>query len=292
MSDLDPTPEQPQSDDQLLGVVSELRDELVALKQEVQDIRVNVQGEPDDSALSQDELDALMLATTQLEASSDPDDPAPAEVPEVGVLLSDEEIASLLNGATEAQQASEADIVSADDIKAMLGLREQSEETDEGLSASAAEPVSEVAEPVVPPASIAEIEPPAPTLELVTEADPEPESEPEPEPVAIDLDTIHSDALQKVSGEWAARALALPICLIDGTLHCLSVEPFDQEALDRLGESIGLRCVAHSAPAAKVVSEIRMRYGVQDEADLCEARTEPKKRLKISLPQRSKQKTS
>lgn len=292
MSDLEPTPEQSRSGDPLLGVVSELRDELVALKQEVQDIKVNVQGDADDTALSQDELDALMLATSQLEASADQDDPAPVEVPEVGVLLSDEEIASLLNGAAEAQVSSEADIVSADDIKAMLGLREQGEEIEDEPSAPIAEPSAEAPEPATPPAQIAEVEPTTPMLELVSEAEAEPESQAEPEAVAIDLDTIHADAIQKVPGEWAARALALPICIVDGTLHCLSIEPFDQESLDQLGHSIGLPCVAHAAPAARVVSEIRMRYGVQDETDLCAARTEPKKRFKIRLPQRGKKEAS
>lgn len=285
MSELEPQT----GPDPILSVVNELRGEIVALKQEVQEMRASDQPDPNDTALTKDELEALMLATSQLEEA---DDIASAETgQDVGVVLSEEEIAQLLSGAEAGAHAEESptDIVSADDIKAMLGLRDG--EVEEESEPVHAETVleSEVShlteaptpEPLSAPSEVTEPEAEVPAETPIEEAQ---------APLVLDFETIDLEALCRLPAEVAAEALALPFCIVEDTLHCLCVEPFGPEQQEAVAKASNMACQLHAAPVTRVVAEIRARYGAHDETALRSNRLEVKQ--KFSLKDKLKRKAS
>jgi|GEM_PF-4847563 len=263
-------------------VVAEIREEMAVLKGEVLDIRellasqnqIRTPLEPDsqelqncpevaaeepelellDSGLSTDELDALMTATEMLGRNVEPNevDAEPIAVEtKPGTALSDDEITALFAASGGPQptmeQPSEIDapIVPADEILAMLGLAdpvaEEAPEPDRHIEIATPELVSE--DPVVK----------------------EPEIEAELPDDIPNLEEIDPSAIERVPGALAAAALALPVCIVGENLHCLCIEPFDDEALKALSEAVGMAVVPHSGEPARVLREIRLRFGSLDE---------------------------
>lgn len=151
-------------------------------------------------------------------------------------------------GADAAQM--DTQIVSADEIKAMLGLSDPEDST-------TGEPSNTEPQEITPEElmAIEPVKPEAVALEPVAEQP----------AVEVDLNTIDEAAVALVPGHLAAAALAFPVLIVDGALHCLSVEPFDQEALAALGAETKLSVVPHAAPIERVLTEIRSRYIHEDD---------------------------
>jgi len=234
-----------------------------------------------DDGLSSEEMDALYSATSQLgstpvvdeasvEAVPEPPNPSPAATsptsgpaPAGGTLLSEDEIMKLLEEAKGDPRVIpvdpkpeliidpvtgdiEAELISADEIKAMLGVKD---EVDDSLP----EAVPPVEEAVV-------------SEEIEVSAEPEFEASESIEPSEeLDMETIDPSAVSKVPAGLAAAALALPVCVVGERLHCLCIEPFDTDALSEISKAIGLEVVPHAGAPARVLAEIRTRYGVTDE---------------------------
>ncbi len=150
----------------------------------------------------------------------------------------------------------EAQIVSAAEIQALLGIKDPAE--DEG---DADEPTDR--EPDFADVSSAGLEGHAasdngaPPGTVVTSADGDD---------AIELGEIDSATVARIPGSLAANALAIPVCVVDDTLHVLAAEPFDAPGIEAIGKTIGLPVVTHAAPIDRVLAEIRSRYGSEDDS--------------------------
>lgn len=211
--------------------------------------------------LSDDEIAALVAATSSLAEAAEPQSTdlatAPEAVFEQTVPLQAPEASGGLENLDPDDNA-DTHIVSAEEIQAMLGIKDLS--TDAELQVPSHES-DETQAPLSEDASIVD-----PEIEL-----------PVSEPVAsedVNLDEIDPGAVEKVPGILAAESLALPVCVIDDRLHCLSVEPFDHAGLDKISKLTGLTVVPHATSITRVLSEIRSRYGACDDDLLLSLRAE------------------
>ena len=280
---------------EFVEIVSELKSELSELKSEISQLKEQIGGtqhlelaetvsiapeaeildiESDVApALSTEELDALYKATQVLdpdfeEQDSDtnvPEESEPHLSTNEGLALSDEEILALLAPQSDQAQFDEnkvpdTQIVPAEEIMAMLGLADPAAET------PTVAPTVSTAKAVAGQEPVAQIQPDfegGTTLEV--EEGQEVQLENSPTSTTIDLDHCDPSVVQRVSGQLAARALAFPVCVVDGQLHCISIEPFDQEALNVISKSVGLQVVPHAADPFRVLGEIRLRYNDIDD---------------------------
>ena len=193
--------------------------------------------------------------------------------------MSNDEIQALLSATTpaakapELEEATAAPIVSAAEIQAMLGIKDPAQEIEPNAVAVTAEPELSVI-----------------TNEAPIQQDSE-ESEPDltmvSNPVDIDFDSIDPSAIEKVPGVLAAAGLAVPVCILDSQMHCMAVEPFDQEAIAEISKACGMTVIPHAALIDKVLATIRTRYGSDDDAHVWECRVEKKSSLLSKLLRRS-----
>ncbi|MBS1723347.1 MAG: hypothetical protein JSS66_10385 [Armatimonadetes bacterium] len=215
------------------------------------------------SALTQEEMDALFSATTELaQTASSPEEPDEPELaPVVPVEPEPIPVAAPVaksepepdSGFDRRSEEAELGIMSVEEIQAMLGVPDAPPEEEAHVSA---EP--EIAQPVVEPIEEAS---------AVEEDDPEVEPEPA-SPVAareFSRSDIEESVVARVAPELAIAALSVPVCLLDNTLHCLSVEPFDDAALNAIGNALNVSVSPHPASISDVVHELRQRYGHADD---------------------------
>lgn len=175
-----------------------------------------------------------------------------------GMMLSDAEIQALLNPAAAGEPEVAAEVVSAEEIQAMLGLKDPSTEIQEPVSAES-------------PAQAADLAAHIETVE--TQVEPlDPVQSSEGETVPQSPVEIEPSAVAKVPGELAAKSLAIPFAVVDGVLHCLAVEPMEEDDRKAFEEAAGMPLNVVYGDMAKVVDEIRARYGEQDDVLLCKSR--------------------
>ena len=210
----------------------------------------------DDGAaiLSEDEIMALIAATSNLGAEEQVE---PAQGTEISNGIETDTMAQQITGDAAMSVAAPEDnadthIVSAAEIQAMLGIKDPLADSELKLSAPGSDGVEQDAPEEVPYGEVAE-------------SQVEPENAEQVDDPGLDLETIDPSAVAKVPGMLAAEFLLLPVCVIDDKLHCLCVEPFDQGGLQQVSQACGLSVVPHGAPVAKVVGEIRARYGDSDD---------------------------
>ncbi len=201
--------------------------------------------EADDSVMTAEEIEALLSGASNLETSSE------SQESTAGQMLSQDEIQKLLSIPTQSDSPAEpeaAEIVSAEEIQAMLGLKVPDEQSEPSL-------VSEDELLEMQKVKIEEMSP------EVLEVDAAPATE-------VQFDQINESAIALIQGITAARALAVPICVIDSKLHCIGLEPYDEESIAELSQESGHEIVMHPGSIEKILSEIRLRYSPSDDQDL------------------------
>lgn len=261
--------------EELLHAVNGLRAEVANLKASVSanqlagELEPEPESEPEPEPQSDDRDDLEGLAETIEMLKADLPKEAPLEQ-NVGVALTEEEIEALLSstpGPTEGAVATE--IVSADDIKVMLGLREPGEESDSetavGLEFEPSEPEPEHGDY---------------PMGVLTDRKPTLEVEVGTSTVVSDMSQVEADAVRLVPGQMAARLLVMPCRVLDGQLHCLSNDQ-NPEAIAEVSRASGLQCTFHLRDVSAVVKSIRRWYGPEDENALLRARNEEKPRLTL-----------
>ena len=74
---------------------------------------------------------------------------------------------------------------------------------------------------------------------------------------------LDPSVIARVPAYLAVGALAVPMRIENDELLCRVVEPFDQEALDRIANALALRVVPEPAPIDEVIKNLRIAYSVE-----------------------------